>query len=189
MMVDDGSSIQRRLADLRIFQRLHEVPVTDRATQSPAVALKSLNDALAVAPPDYRDYLVEAVACYEQGLYRAAILMVWAATVEYLYIVASDDPDRIKDLEAANFARFRTSRTYRQIKKKDDFLYLGEANWLQLAEDAGLMNRNARQMLIERLNLRNRCGHPTKYKPGREETVVFIESLLLNILSGRMLNR
>lgn len=184
----NDSSVQRRLASLRTFQELHGLPVTDRATQSPAVALKSLNDAVAAAPPDYRDYLVEAVACYEQDLYRASILMIWAAAMEHLYIVASDHPSGIRDLEAANLARFGTSRTYRQIRKKDDFLYLGEANWLQVAEDAGLMNRNARKMLIERLDLRNLCGHPTKYRPGREETVVFIESLLLNILSGQMLN-
>jgi hypothetical protein len=186
-MVND-SSRQRRLTALRIFQQLHEVPVTDRATESPAIALKSLNDALAIAPSGYRYYLAEAVTCYERGLYRAAILMVWAATVEHLYIVASGHPSGIRALEAANNARFGTSRMYREIKKKDDFLYIGEANWLQLAEDAGLINRNARQMLIDRLNLRNRCGHPTKYKPGREEAVVFIESLLLNILSGHMLN-
>lgn len=186
-MVSDGS-VQKRLAALRAFQQLHDVPVTDRATQSPVVALKSLNDAVAIAPSDYRDYLAEAVTCYEQHLYRAAVLMVWAATVEHLYVVASNHRTGIKSLEAANLVRFGGSKTYRQLKKKDDFLYLGEANWLQLAEDAGLMNRNARQLLIERLNLRNRCGHPTKYTPGREETVVFIESLLLNILSGRMLN-
>jgi hypothetical protein len=186
-MLND-SSVQGRLAALRTFHELHEAPVTDRTTQSPAVALKSLNDALAAAPSDYRDYLVEAVTCYEQGLYRAGILMVWAAAMEHLYIVASGYPTGITDLEAANVARFGSSKTYRRIKKKDDFLYLGEANWLQLAEDAGLMNRNARQMLIERLTLRNRCGHPTKYKPGREETVIFIESLLLNVLSGQMLN-
>jgi hypothetical protein len=186
-MLND-SSVQRRLAALRTFQEFHEAPVTDGPTQSPAVALKSLNDAVAAAPPDYRDYLVEAVTCYEQGLYRAGILIVWAAAMEHLYIVASDHPGGIRDLEAANLARFGNSKAYRQIKKKDDFLYLGEASWLQLAEDAGLMNRNARQMLTERLNLRNRCGHPTKYKPGREETVVFIESLLLNVLNGQMLN-
>jgi predicted S18 family serine protease len=68
---------------------------TDRAdpaadvTQSPALALKTLNNAVAKAPADYRDYLVEAVSCYENGLYRAAILMVWAACMEHLYITAS----------------------------------------------------------------------------------------------------
>jgi hypothetical protein len=186
-MASDGS-LQQRLAVLRTFQQLHEVPVTDRATQSPAVALKSLNDAVAAAPGDYRDYLVEAVTCYENGLYRAAVLMVWAATVEHLYMAALAHRNGIKELQAANLARFSQSKTYREMKKNDNFLYMGESNWLTLAEDAGIMNRNARQLLIERLTLRNRCGDPTKYTPGREKTVIFIESLLLNVLSGKMLN-
>jgi hypothetical protein len=184
----NDNDLSERLAALRTFQQLLEAPVISGSAQSPAIALKSLNDALAAAPPGYRDYLAEAVTCYEHGLYRAAILMAWAAVVEHLYMAASDHSGGIRAFQTANLARFGTSRTYREIKKKDDFLYLGEANWLQLAEDAGLMNRNARLILTERLNLRNRCGHPTKYKPGREETVVFIESLLLNFISGQMLN-
>jgi hypothetical protein len=91
-------------------------------------------------------------------------------------------------IEAANRTRFGNARTYREIKKADDLLYIGESQFLQLCEDAGLFNRNARALLIERLNLRNRCGHPTGYKPGREETVVFIESLTLNVLTGSWLN-
>lgn len=75
-----------------------------------------------------------------------------------------------------------------ELKKQDDFLYLGERDFLQLGEDAGMFNRNARKVLQERLDLRNLCGHPTQYRPGREETVIFIESLLLNVLSGAWLN-
>jgi hypothetical protein len=177
----------RRLEGLRAFQANYGAPAAD-VTQSPALALKTLNNAVAKAPADYRDYLVEAVSCYENGLYRAAILMVWAACMEHLYITASGHANGVKEFQKANFDRFRTSRNYREIMKKDDFLYLGESNWLLLAEDAAMMNKNARQLLVERLNLRNKCGHPTKYVVGREETVVFIERLLLNILSGQMLN-
>jgi hypothetical protein len=177
----------RRLKALREFQHLHRLEVVD-VSQSPALALKTLNDAVDQAPKEYRGYLVEAVACYENALYRAAILMVWAACVEHLYMTASAHPNGVKDFEKANFARFGGSRNYREIKKKDDFLYLGEKNWLQLAEDAGMMNKNAKLLLEERLVVRNRCGHPTQYVPGREEAVVFIESLMLNILSGQMLN-
>jgi hypothetical protein len=28
-----------------------------------------------------------------------------------------------------------------------------------------MLNRNARKMLHERLDVRNLCGHPTKYRP------------------------
>ena len=185
--METDETTRHQLDGLRAFQKLYRDPVAT-ASQSPAVALQTLNDAVSKAPADYRHYLIETVACYENGLYRAAILMVWAACVEHLYMTASSHANGIKEFEKANQARFGKSKTYREIKKKDDFLYLGEANWMQLAEDAGMLNRNARQLLIERLNLRNRCGHPTKYTVGREETVVFIESLLLNFISGQMLN-
>lgn len=185
--MEADSKLARRLDSFRSLQAIYAVSVSNH-DQSPALALQTLNDAVSKAPADYKDYLIEAVACYENGLYRAAILMVWAACVEHLYLTASGHANGVKEFEKANFGRFGSSKSYREIRKKDDFLYLGEANWLQIAEDAGLFNKNARLLLLERLTLRNRCGHPTKYIPGREETVVFIESLMLNVLSGQMLN-
>ena len=114
--------------------------------------------------------------------------MVWAAVVQHLYSTAASHRGGVGAIEAANKARFGTSRAYREMRKADDFLYLGEHAFIQIGEDAGMFNRNARQLLHERLKLRNLCGHPTGYTAGREETVVFVESLLLNILSGSWLN-
>ena len=140
------------------------------------------------APADYRAYLEEAVRCYENALYRAAILMVWSAVMQHLYSVASSHHGGVAAFEQANLAKFGGTGRYRKIVKADDFLYLGDDAFLQLGEDVGLYNRNARRLLGDRLTLRNLCGHPTKYQPGREETVIFIESLLLNVIGGAQLN-
>jgi hypothetical protein len=104
-----------------------------------------------------------------------------------LYSVIEARHGGVKDIQKANAARFHASPRYREIKKVNDLLYIGERDFLWLGEDAGMFNRNARKMLHERLELRNLRGHPTGYRPGREETVVFIESLTLNILSGSWL--
>ncbi|WP_139184206.1 hypothetical protein [Tsukamurella pulmonis] len=160
----------------------------DSQHESPAKALQSLVEARNAAPEKYADYLREAVSAYENGLYRAAILMTWAATIEHLYGVVAGRKNGVKDIQAKNLSRYGSSKNYREVKKSDDLLYLSESQFIQLGEDVGMYNRNARQVLIERLNLRNRCGHPTGYKPGREEAVVFIESLTLNILTGSWLN-
>lgn len=180
------------LASLAEFQRLHALPVKDSAREAPAQALHSLREAAASAPPEYQDYLDEAVECYEGGMYRAAVLMVWSACIQHLFSVIQDHRGGIKAMESANRARFGKGEppppSYKKISKTDDLLYFKEANVLLLAEDAGLINRNARDLLDEKLKLRNRCGHPTRYKPGREETVIFIESLILNIIGGRMVN-
>ena len=189
-MAADGldPDLQRFLGRLRQLHIEYRAEVSDVAQESPVAALESLVQAVETAPQDYRDYLREALSCYEHGLYRGAILLVWSAIVQHLYSIAGQRPGGIKTFETANHARFGALKKYRALKKQDDFLYLGERDFLQLGEDAGMFNRNARKVLQERLDLRNLCGHPTQYRPGREETVIFIESLLLNVLSGAWLN-
>jgi hypothetical protein len=176
------------LDNLRLLQEQVREPVKDVTKESPALALHDLEEAVDQAPSEYREYLREAVDCYNGGQHRAAVLMVWAATVQHLFITVGDHAGGIKLFREANLKRFGTSKAYREIRKVDDFLYLKESQFLLLGEDCGMYNKTARNLLEERLDLRNRCGHPTGYKPGRGEVVIFIESLLQNIISGRMLN-
>jgi hypothetical protein len=181
-------SLEQLLGGLRHLQASFDGEVADVERESPAAAFESLEEAVAQAPHEYRDYLEEALACYQNGLYRAAILMVWAATMQHLYSVAGSHRGGVAAFETANHARFGSAKKYREIKKQDDFLYLGERDFIQLGEDAGMLNRNARRVLHERLELRNLCGHPTQYRPGRGEAVIFIESLALNVLTGSWLS-
>lgn len=149
---------------------------------------QSLRSAANNAPNTYADYLTEALECYTGGQYRAAVLMTWSAVIQHLYSIASNHKSGITLFESANQQRFGKSNSYRPIRKADDFLYLREAQFIQLGEDAGMYNRNTRRILEDRLKLRNLCGHPTQYRPGQEEVIVFIESLMLNILGGNLLN-
>ena len=181
-------SVGRRFDRLREFQEAYAIPVSDIARQAPVKALHSLREAASAAPAGYRDYLNEAIDCYENGAYRGAVLMVWSATVEHIYRAIEFHRNGFRELEKANSARFSSSSTYRKVSKKNDFLYLSDNNFLLICEDAGVFNRNARKLLTERLNTRNLCGHPTGYVIGREEAVVFIESLINNIISGAMMD-
>ncbi|GEA82238.1 hypothetical protein [Cellulomonas uda] len=187
-MTADEAAQLRKLEHLRALQAAYAIPVSDVAKQAPAEALHSLRDATHRAPEGYRGYLDEAVDCYEHGAYRGAILMVWAATMEHIYTTIEAHPNGFKTIEAANKARFGTANTYRRIRHKNDLLHLTDKNFLLLCEDVGVFNKNARKLLEEKLDTRNRCGHPTGYVVGREETVVLIESLINNIISGAMMS-
>jgi hypothetical protein len=188
MTSEEPYLVEELLAGLREFQDRFGPPASDLAAEAPAAALHSLEAAVAAAPRSYRPYLEEAVACYSAALYRAAILMTWSATMRHLLLSVETRAGGVKAIEACNRTRFGASKGYRQIKKVDDILYLRESQFIQLGEDAGMYNRNARKLLAERLQTRNLCGHPTGYKPGREETVIFVESLMLNVLGGSMMN-
>lgn len=186
MTTDD--SHQGRFERLRTFQEAYSIPVTDVSKQAPVEALHSLREATGKAPTSYQDYLNEAVDCYEHDAYRGAVLMVWSATVEHIYSAIESHSDGFKAMETANQSRFGKSNTYRKIRRKNDLLYLNDKNLLQICEDAGVFNRNARKLLEEKLDTRNRCGHPTGYVIGREEAVVFIESLINNIINNAMMD-
>ncbi|WP_142064955.1 hypothetical protein [Pseudarthrobacter sp. B4EP4b] len=178
----------RRISGLRSLQEAYAIPVRDLSRQNPTEALHSLRETTSQSRPEYRDYLNEAVDCYENRCYRGAVLMVWSAVMEHLYQTIEAQVGGVKMVEAANSARFGNAQHYKRIKKRDDLLYLSDSNFFMICEDAGLFNKNARLLLIEKLDLRNRCGHPTKYVVAREETVIFIESLINNVLNGAMLN-
>lgn len=176
------------LERLREFQEAYRLPVSDIARQAPAQALHSLRDSAGRAPANYRQYLEEAIDCYEASAYRGAVLMVWAATIEHLYSVIEGHQQGFKLVQAENFKRFEKSNSYRKISKKNDLLYVNDANFFLLCEDAGVFNKNARSILDDALKTRNRCGHPTGYTVGREEVVIFIERLINNFISGAMID-
>ena len=44
--------------------------------------------------------------------------------------------------------------------------------------DLGLLDKGERSTLEEALNLRTRCGPPTKYKPGSAKASSFIEDVV-----------
>ena len=44
--------------------------------------------------------------------------------------------------------------------------------------DLGEFDKNEKDTIEEALNLRNRCGHPGKYRPGIKKASSFIEDII-----------
>ena len=44
--------------------------------------------------------------------------------------------------------------------------------------DLGVVDKAQKDTLVDALNLRNRCGHPTKVKPGVNKAKSFIEDVV-----------
>lgn len=66
----------------------------------------------------------------------------------------------------------------RAVSKVDDFAYVKDKVFLLAAFDLGLVDKGERDTLQEGLDLRNRCGHPTSYKPGEKKASGFIEDIV-----------
>jgi hypothetical protein len=125
-----------------------------------------------VTDADVRDYLEEAVKCLQVGSLRACTVFVWVAAVRTI-----QSSMLAKGPAAVTAALQRHDPKARIIKSLDDFAHVKDATALLAAKDLGILDKNQKDTLTEALNLRNRCGHPGKYRPGIKKVSAFVEDI------------
>lgn len=64
------------------------------------------------------------------------------------------------------------------MSKLEDFAYIRDATALLAFQELGILDKGEKTTLAEALDLRNRCGHPTKYVPGVKKASSFIEDVV-----------
>ncbi len=66
----------------------------------------------------------------------------------------------------------------RPVNKLEDFAYIRDATMLLALQELGILDKGEKTTLGEALDLRNSCGHPTKYVPGVKKASSFIEDVM-----------
>jgi hypothetical protein len=84
---------------------------------------------------------------------------------------------------AAKYAAARKTFNFVSIKSIKEFGTIGEADVLQICQDAGVLHKAEKQMLEDRLNLRNQCGHPNPLTIGEHSVANHLELLIVNVYS------
>jgi len=125
-----------------------------------------------IADPIIRGYVEEGIKCLRVGALRACVVFLWIGAVRIL-----EEHMLAVGVSALNVALMKHDPKSRKISKIDEFAYVKDSIALLAAQDLGVLDKGERQTLEEALNLRNRCGHPTKYKPGEKKVASFIEDL------------
>jgi len=125
-----------------------------------------------VQEPDVREYLEEAIKCLRVGALRACTVFVWIGAVRTLQNAAM-----ARGAAAVTAAVLKHDPKARPIKTLDDFAHVKDSVTLLAAKDLGVLDKNQKDTLNEALNLRNRCGHPGKYRPGAKKVSAFVEDI------------
>jgi len=125
-----------------------------------------------VADPGVRDYLDEALRCLQVGALRACVVFVWSAGIRTIHTAAM-----AKGSPAVTAALQKHDPKARAVKSVDDFAHIKDATALLAAKDLGILDKNQKDTLTEALSLRNRCGHPGKYRPGVKKVSAFVEDI------------
>lgn len=172
----DGAEDGRRSwkvtgAGVEYVRRLLNLPLEPREIEDEISTLRAL--AVQIRDEDARDYIDEAVKCLEAGALSAAIVFVWAGAMRSI-----QEKCVAAGLSALNNSLIRHDPKTRSVTKIDDFQYVKDKNVLLSAEDVGVVDKAERGTLGEALDLRNRCGHPNKYRPGIKKAASFFEDVI-----------
>lgn len=121
-----------------------------------------------------RSYVGESLTCLSAGAVRAAVVFLWTGAVRTLQervFTTYGGPAVTSALQVHD------PRT-RNIRSIDGFSSVNDATFLLGCRELGMIDKGQWTTLVEALNLRNRCGHPTRYKPGAKKAASFVEDVV-----------
>lgn len=169
----DGSAWSLTDTGVAYVRTLLVLPDESPRLQHDVRSLEKL--AAGIADDAVRGYIEESITCLQVGAYRASIVFLWTGAVatirDEIWAAGGKNP---KTIERA----LQTHRQNARFRKKDDFAYVKDTDLLQLAEDMAVHDKMQKGILGQALDLRNSCGHPTKYNPGEKKTSSFIEDVV-----------
>ncbi len=121
---------------------------------------------------EIKDYVEEAAKCLQVGALRASIVFLWSGAIRTIQ-------NELLAYGAAklNAAIQKHDPKARTVSKVDHFAFIKDSTALLAATELGLLDKNQKDTLEEALGLRNRCGHPGRYKPGPKRASSFIEDV------------
>ena len=124
-------------------------------------------------------FLAEAIACVEVRARRAAVVMIWAMTVDHLerYVLSR----KLPEFNGA-WAR-RTDNRGRTITTQDDFLEIrDESTFIEILRSATIITNDVRKILDEKLGFRNTCAHPNDIVIPESKVLAAVEDLVYNVV-------
>jgi hypothetical protein len=154
----------------RHVRRLLALPEVDAESQNDVSALVLL--AQKVNNADVRSYIEEAITCLRAGALRAAVVFLWSGAVRTI-----QDRCLYAGVPALNGALVRHDPKTRTVTKIEDFAYIKDSATLLAAQDVGVLDKTQKTILGHALDLRNGCGHPSKYTLGAKKVSSFIEDV------------
>jgi hypothetical protein len=164
-------------------QKLDEKYGEHETTIAVSVLLRDLPGK--IADEAQRIFLKEAITCYHNKAFRAAIIMAWNLTYDHMarWIIA--DAGRLATFNSHIDARVGATsrRAGTRIAKREDFEKLEEKEMIDIMGNAGLLpSANTKKILEMQLTRRNMVAHPSLIFADAPQADDAITSLMQNVV-------
>jgi hypothetical protein len=151
---------------------LLDLPADQPEIEQDVSSLRALADRL--SDPMVQGFVAEAVTCLSVGALRATIVFLWSGAIRTLQGKALATYTA-KDV---NNAIQKHDPKARAVTRVDDFAAVKDKVTLLAIRELGLIDKGQWTSLQAALDLRNHCGHPTKYMPGPKKASSFVEDVI-----------
>jgi hypothetical protein len=161
-LTDSGDKHVREILNL---------PAVTPEVENDVASLSTL--ASKIKDQDVRGYIEEALLCLRANALRAAIVFLWVGAIRTI------QQKMLRGGAAAlNSALQRHDPKSRNVAKIEDFAYVKDKIALLAAQDMAIIDKSEKGVLEQALDLRNSCGHPTKYRPGVKKASSLVEDIV-----------
>jgi len=119
-----------------------------------------------------RKYVEEAILALESGALRASAVFLWAGAMQTIRekCFAKGATVLLAELK-------RHSQKTATIRRLEDLTAVKDRDLLESTPGLGVFDGQQKKALVECLNLRNQCGHPSSYWPRKLRIKAFIEDV------------
>ncbi len=148
----------------------------ETVTAQTSATLRSLEHKLPTGAD--KEFLKEAIDCFEVGANRAAIIMAWILAMDHLFAY----------ILAHKLVEFNTALSkdkgvkITSVSQRDDFTEIKETKFIELCRAAGIVSNDVRKILDQKLGTRNSCAHPSGVTINKSKVIDFIEDLVDNVI-------
>jgi len=157
-------------------QHLQELGISSISSAAVQVATDLRSLLSSIASGNTRNFMEEAIKCYELKLYRSAVVMSWLAAVDVLH-----DYVYKNCLSSFNTEAKRVYSKWKDAKSTDDLGTMNESDFLDRIVALSIIGKNVKKELKDCLDRRNGCGHPNSLRIGQNTVAHHLEVLLLNV--------
>jgi hypothetical protein len=132
-----------------------------------------------ISSSDAREFIEEAIRCFENGQFRAAVVFSWVGAVSVMHAHVFRNV-----LQTFNTEARRRDAKWKDAHNTDELGRMKEHDFLDVLEAIGSIGKNVKQALQNQcFSLRNACGHPNSLKISENTVAAHLDMLVLNVYS------
>lgn len=150
----------------------------EKVTAQTSATLRGLEHKLPNGPD--KEFLKEAIDCFEAGANRATIVMVWILTMNHLF--SHILTHKLIEFNGALALNTDKSVKIKAILQRDDLTELKESKFIELCRVSKVISNDVRKILEQKLDTRNSCAHPSGVIINKSKVIDFVEDVVDNIL-------